>query len=62
MCLSSPDIPAPPPPPQEMKQPDAGKLAGQAKQNRSAMAGGSLLTGPSGVANVATGKTTLLGG
>lgn len=34
------------------------------KRNRSnaAMGGGSLLTGPSGIANVATGKTSLLGG
>jgi hypothetical protein len=45
-----------------MKQPDAAGLKDQARRNRAGpMAGGSLLTGPSGIANVATGKTTLLG-
>jgi hypothetical protein len=31
-------------------------------RNSAAMGGGSLLTGPSGIANVATAKTSLLGG
>ena len=64
MCMSSPRIPPPPPPPQEVKQPDSANLTDKAKRNRSgAMAGGSLLTGPSGVASGAmtTGKSTLLG-
>lgn len=64
MCLSKPNIPAPPPPPQEVKQPDAGALRSSAQRNRAGgMTGGSLLTGPSGVAApAATGKNSLLGG
>ena len=63
MCLSSPNIPPPPPPPQEIKQPDSAALNDKAKRNRAGMVGGSLLTGPSGVAQgaMATGKSTLLG-
>lgn len=64
MCMSSPNIPPPPPPPQEVKQPDSANLRDSARRNRAgAMAGGSLLTGPSGVAQGAltTGKTSLLG-
>lgn len=63
MCLSKPDIPAPPPTPQEVKQPDVATLTDKAKRNRAGIVGGSLLTGPSGVAPgmVATGKTSLLG-
>jgi hypothetical protein len=64
MCLSKPTIPTPDVP-QEVKQPDSAALAANAKKNRTGgMAGGSLLTGPSGVANAAasTGKTSLLGG
>ena len=62
MCMS-PDIPPPPPPPQEVKQPDSGVLTDKAKKNRAGMMGGSLLTGPSGVAGaMPTGKTSLLGG
>lgn len=62
MCMS-PDIPAPPPPPQEIKQPDTANLRDSARRNRAGMMGGSLLTGPSGVAQGAltTGKTSLLG-
>lgn len=62
MC-TSPDVPTPPPPPQEVKQPDSRNLRDNAARNRSAMLGGSLLTGPSGVAQGAltTGKATLLG-
>lgn len=65
MCLAkSPDIPPPPPPPQEVKQPDSASLRTGARRNRAGgMAGGSLLTGPSGVSQGAltTGRTTLLG-
>lgn len=64
MCMSSPDIPPPPPPPQEVKQPDSGALRDRARRNRAGgMTSGSLLTGPSGVAQGAltTGRTTLLG-
>ena len=64
MCLSSPDIPAPPPPPQAVKQPDSMAVNANMKRNRSsaAMGGGSLLTGSMGVAAAPTGKTSLLGG
>ena len=63
MCLSKPNIPPPPPPPQEIKRPDISNLRDSARRNRSGMVGGSLLTGPSGVAQgaLATGRTTLLG-
>lgn len=63
MCLSKQNIPPPPPPPQEIKQPDISNLRYSARRNRSGMVGGSLLTGPSGVAPGAlpTGKVTLLG-
>ena len=63
MCMSSPNIPPPPPPPQEVKQPDSANLTDKAKRNRAGIVGGSLLTGPSGVASGAmtTGKSTLLG-
>lgn len=62
MCMSSPDIPAPPPPPQEAKAPDA--MSERRKVRKVGMGGGSLLTGPSGVATSAqnTGGATLLGG
>jgi hypothetical protein len=61
--MSSPDIPPPPPPPQEVKQPDSANVTDKAKRNRAGIVGGSLLTGPSGVATNAmtTGKSTLLG-
>lgn len=63
MCMSSPNIPPPPPPPQDVKQPDSANLTDKAKRNRAGIVGGSLLTGPSGVASGAmtTGKSTLLG-
>lgn len=65
MCMSSPDIPAPPPPAQEVKQPETQALKDSARRNRAtaAMGGGSLLTGPSGIApgGLTTGKTSLLG-
>ena len=62
MCLSSPDIPAPPPPPQDVKQPDT--MTERRKARKVGMGGGSLLTGPSGVATASqnTGGSTLLGG
>ena len=63
MCMSSPDIPPPPPPVQETKQPQTGALMDKSRSNRAGgMSGGSLLTGPSGVAAVSTGRNTLLGG
>ncbi|GEM_PF-3713785 len=64
MCLpSAPKIDTPPPP-QMAKEPDTAMLKSDARRNRSAMTGGSLLTSPTGVANAAasTGRTTLLGG
>ena len=64
MC-SSPDIPPPAPPVQDIKQPETQVLKENARRNRSGMAGGSsLLTGPSGIASgaVSTGRTSLLGG
>ena len=62
MCMSPPDIPTPAPPPQAVKQPESSVLLDKAKRNRSGIVGGSLLTGPSGVAAGTTGKTSLLGG
>lgn len=61
MCMSTPDVPAPPPPPQEAKAPDS--MASR-RNARKPMQGGTLLTGPSGVASGAlnTGGSTLLGG
>ena len=60
MCLSSPNIPAPPPPPQEAKAPDS--LANARTKRKTASA--TMLTGPSGVApgTFNTGGTTPLGG
>lgn len=66
MCFSSktPSVPDPAPPVQAVKQPEVQALKERGKANRaaSAMGGGSLLTGPTGVASVSTGKTSLLGG
>jgi hypothetical protein len=61
--MSSPNIPPPPPAPQEIKQPDSAAMTDKAKRNRAGMVGGSLLTGPSGVATGAmtTARTSLLG-
>ena len=64
MCMSSPDIPPPPPPPQDAKTPDMATVRESARRNRQGMiGGGSLLTGPSGIAPsaVSTGRSTLLG-
>lgn len=63
MCMSSPKIPPPPPPPQEVKQPDS--MAMRRRQRQAAgMGGGTMLTGPSGVAagSLNTGGASLLGG
>lgn len=64
MC-SSPKIPKPTPPPQEVKQPDS-TAARSRQRDRARMAGGNgtLLTGPSGLGAGAlnTGGTSLLGG
>lgn len=64
MCLSKPNIPAPPPPVQEAKQADTMNASTRRTQKRSGMSSGSLLTGPSGVATAMnnTGGTSLLGG
>lgn len=64
MCLSAPSMPSAPPPPQAVKPPDLAStfLGSRRARSAAAMGGGSLLTGPSGVANVATAKNTLLGG
>ena len=64
MCFSKPSIPGPPPPVQEVKPADTANAATRRTQKRSGMAGGSLLTGPSGIApqTVNTGGTSLLGG
>lgn len=61
MCMSSPDIKKPDPV-QEVKQPDLNSVM-KARKKSGAMAGGTLLTGPSGVANAAasSGAATLLG-
>lgn len=63
MCLSSPDIPPPPPAPQDVKQPEAA-VALKKRKPGAGMAGGTLLTSPSGVTQSAltTGAPTLLGG
>lgn len=65
MCMSSPKIPAPPPPPQAVKLPDASNLGDSAARRRTGgLVSGSLLNGPSGIDNaqVTTGRTSLLGG
>jgi hypothetical protein len=61
MCMSKPDIKQPDPV-QEIKQPDLNSIL-RARKKSGAMAGGTLLTGPSGVDNATTptGATTLLG-
>jgi hypothetical protein len=41
---------------------EAAPAMGARRRNNSAMGGGSLLTGPSGIDTAATGKTSLLGG
>jgi len=62
MCFSSHNIPDPPPPAQEGKQPSTDAL--NRKKRQPVVNGGSYLTSSSGVANGAlnTGAPTLLGG
>jgi hypothetical protein len=62
MCMSKPSVKQPDPV-QEVKQPDLNSVL-RARKKKGGMAGGSLLTGPSGVDNATTssGATTLLGG
>jgi hypothetical protein len=61
MCMSTPKLPAPTPPPQEVKQPQSMQ---DRRKIKPAAGSGTLLTGPSGVANTSlnTGGSTLLGG
>lgn len=63
MCVS-PKMPAPTPPPQEAKAADPMQARRTNRKSPMAAAGGSLLTGPSGVAQGTTnlGGSTLLGG
>jgi hypothetical protein len=63
MCMSSPHIPSTPAP-QAPQPADLNQLARNKNTTASSMAGGSLLTSPSGIANSAlnTGATSLLGG
>lgn len=62
MCMSSPKIPPAGPPPQESKQPES--MAGRRNRRPAGGPGGTLLTGPSGIASkmLTTGGNTLLGG
>lgn len=51
MCISTPKPPPPPPPPpppQETKTPDVSEFS-RTKQKQTAMAGGTLLTSPTGI-------------
>lgn len=60
MCLSTPKLPAPTPPPQDVKSPNS---IADRRRARPTAGGGTLLTGPSGVASTSlnTGGSTLLG-
>lgn len=69
MCLGKapkmPEPAAPPPPPQETKPADINATRRKKSDGpNAAIAGGTLLTGPSGIATntVATGGGSLLGG
>lgn len=65
MCLSkTPNIPAPPPPPQEVKMPDTMSAVRSARSKSAGFGGGTMLTGPSGLATgtLNTAGATLLGG
>lgn len=59
MCISSPKVPDPTPPPQDQKAPDSMSTRRVRKEGQATM-----LTGPSGVSTGAlnTGGNTLLGG
>lgn len=60
MCMSKPNVPAPPPPPQEVKQPDT--ISAMRSKRKQGVAG-TMLTGPAGVAagSLNTGGTMLTG-
>lgn len=61
MCRS-PSMPAvTPPPPAQPLQPAQKAISSQANRSPAAMGGGTLLTGPSGITNAQTARTTLLG-
>ena len=62
MCLSKPPTPKLPDPVQDLKLPDLQGLR-DARRKKAVAAGGTLLTGPSGVENAGSGaaKPTLLG-
>ena len=68
MCMSAPKITTPaavtPPATQEEKAPDINAVRKKQDTGNSAIAGGTLLTGPSGIENnqLNTGRTSLLGG
>lgn len=69
MCMSKPKMPAitpPPPPPevQEAKLPDMKAVRRKSSDRSAPIAGGTLLTGPSGVTNnqLPTAGGSLLGG
>lgn len=59
--MSSPDVPPPPAPVQDVKQPEA--VLNKRKAGQANMAGGTLLTSPTGITRSAltTGAPTLLG-
>ena len=66
MCIgSSPSAPPPPPPPQAPQDPQIADLTEMRRKRMAAsgMAGGTLLTGPTGIENsqLNTGKGSLLG-
>lgn len=68
MCLggsSTPAVPAPPPAPQAPQDPQISDLTQARKQRMQSqgMAGGTLLTGPTGIENnqLNTGRGSLLG-
>lgn len=71
MCMSKPKMPAPPPPPppppdpQEAKPVDMNSVRRRQASGNTPIAGGTLLTGPSGVQNSQLSTSTggsLLGG
>lgn len=67
MCMKTPKMPAPPPPPpppQETKAADLNTIRRRQDSGNTPIAGGTLLTGPSGVQSgmLNVGGNTLLGG
>lgn len=63
MCMSSPDMPEPTPPPQEAKTPDTPTQRNQKRKAAGLAPGGTILTGAGGLApgSSNTGGSTLLG-